>query len=91
MIVRILGEGQFALGDESADRLSALDAELDRAIAAHDSAGFDRALKAALAEVRTNGRPLDPDSIVPSDLALPSEDSDLDEVRHLLEGESAES
>ncbi len=91
MIVRILGEGQFTLDEEAATRLSTLDADLDRAIAANDSPRFDKALHAALAEVRAHGRPLDPDSIVPSDLALPSEDSSLDEVRHLLESESAES
>lgn len=91
MIVRILGEGQLELDDEAAGRLDKLDDDLDHAIAANDPEWFERALRAMLAEVRANGRPVDPSTIIPSDLALPAEGSSLAEVRELLESENPES
>ena len=91
MIVRILGEGQRELDDEASIRLDKLDDDLDHAIGANDGEWFDRALRAILAEVRESGRPLGPDTLVPSDLVLPAEGSSLQEVRELLESDHPES
>jgi hypothetical protein len=91
MIVRILGEGQLELDEEATIRLDKLDDDLEHAIAANDPAWFDRALRTVLTEVRASGRPVDPTTIIPSDLALPGEGSSLQEVRELLESDHPES
>ncbi|MCU1490686.1 MAG: hypothetical protein JWM85_2091 [Acidimicrobiaceae bacterium] len=89
MIVRILGEAQYELDEEARPRLEQLDQDLGHAITANDEAWFHKALTAVLAEVREAGTPLEPSRIVPSDLALPSSDSSLQEVRTLLESDQA--
>lgn len=84
MIVRVLGEGQYELTPGQVERVEALDATLSQAVAGGDEAWFAKALDALLEEVRDRGRPLDPGTIVPSDLAVPHEGSTLAEVRSLL-------
>jgi len=90
VIVRIMGEGQYELDGPAVTRLEDLDATLSRALADQDEVAFEKALEAVLAEIRSSGRPLEPTTIVPSDLALPTEGSSLDEVRALLDQESSE-
>jgi len=84
MIVRIMGEGQWALGDEHAATLNSLDAALESAVEASNEAAFRAALADLLANVRELGAPLPDDALHPSDAVLPSADSDLDDVRTLL-------
>jgi hypothetical protein len=83
VIVRILGEGQFRIDDAAAD-LNRLDTELEAAVNHNDEAAFATALDGLLAQVRTHGSPLPPDTLEPSDLILPHQDSSMDEVRKLL-------
>ena len=89
MIVRVLGEGQYELTAAHADRIAGLDGTLSQAVAAGDEAWFTKALEALLAEVRS-GRPVDPGTIVPSDLAVPAEGSSLADVRALLDEDTPE-
>ena len=84
MIVRIMGEGQWALGDEQADVLNSLDAGLESAVEAGDRPAFRSALADLLAHVRAVGSPLPDDSLAASDAVLPAADSALDDVRALL-------
>jgi hypothetical protein len=84
MIVRIMGEGQWTLADEQADRLNSLDAGLESAVEAGDQQAFETALGDLLANVRELGSPLPDDSLAPSDAVLPAADSALDDVRALL-------
>ena len=84
MIVRILGEGQFRIGDAAAAELNRLDTELEAAVNHNDEAAFTAALGGLLAQVRALGAPLPPDTLEPSDLILPHQDSSMDEVRKLL-------
>lgn len=90
MIVRVLGEGQYELDAEHVERVEALDATLSQALAAGDEAWFAKALDSLLAEVRHNGRPVEPGTIVPSDLAVPAEGSTIAEVRALLDEDAPE-
>ncbi|MDA8399802.1 MAG: hypothetical protein M0008_07100 [Actinomycetota bacterium] len=85
MIIRILGEGQFEVDEEAADRLEELDAKLLAAIEANDSAAFDPALDAILDATRRLGSPLPADRFSPSDMALPHAGTTLDELKDLLE------
>ncbi|MBV9291091.1 MAG: hypothetical protein JO222_01480 [Frankiales bacterium] len=84
MIVRILGEGQLDVPDSELDALNELDDKVQAAVDSGDDDGFSAALVALLERVRSSGRALTDDDIVPSDLVLPSPDASLAEVRELL-------
>ena len=84
MIVRILGEGQLDVADGELDSLNTLDDALQTACDGGDETQFTEALTALLERVRSVGRPLPDEEIVPSDLVLPSSDATLAEVRELL-------
>ncbi len=84
MIVRILGEGQFRVDDAATSELNRLDTELEAAVNHDDEAAFAAALDGLLGEVRAQGSPLSADTLEPSDLILPHQDSSMDEVRKLL-------
>ena len=84
MIVRILGEGQFDVDDTNTAELNRLDTELEKAVERNDEAAFTAALRGLLAQVRAQGSPLPADSLEPSDLILPHQDSSMDEVRKML-------
>jgi PspA-Associated protein len=87
VIVRILGEGQFRVDDAATAELNRLDTELETAVNRNDEAGFAVALGGLLGQVRAQGSPLSPDTLEPSDLILPHQDSSMDEVRKLLTDE----
>ena len=84
MIVRILGEGQFRVGDDAAVKLTALDKDLDAAVRDDTGAAFSAALHAAVALVRASGTPVAEDEFVTADYILPFSDATVDEVRKLL-------
>ena len=82
--MRILGEGQFRVPDDSATKLTALDTDLDEAVRDGTEAEFSAALQAAEALVRTTGTPVADDEFVTADYILPFSDATVDEVRKLL-------
>ena len=84
MIVRILGEGQFRLNDDSAAKLTVLDKDLDAAVHAGDESVFKMALGAAVKLVHEDGAPVPDDEFVTADYILPFSDATIDEVRKLL-------
>ncbi|HEX4089513.1 MAG TPA: hypothetical protein VHZ33_12410 [Trebonia sp.] len=84
MIVRILGEGQFRLDDDSAAKLTVLDKDLDAAVHAGDEAVFKMALGASVALVREAGAPVPDDEFVTADYILPFSDATIAEVRKLM-------
>jgi hypothetical protein len=88
VIVRILGEGQFELDDNQRAELDRLDDPLEAALQANDPAAFTKALESVESWVRAHGALVGPETIVPSDLVLPTPGSDLSEVQALLESES---
>ncbi|UOB08080.1 hypothetical protein MQE23_02920 [Streptomyces sp. HP-A2021] len=87
MIMRILGEGQYEITEDHLDRLNELDAALQSAADADDDRLFATALSALLDAVRSYGTPLPAETITPSDLVLPDEDTSLTQVRELLSDE----
>ena len=88
MIVRVLGEGQYAVDEAHADLLNGLDSGLERAVESGDDASFRSSLAELLAQVRTVGERLPDDSLEPSDAVLPDESSSLEEVRAMLSDSS---
>jgi hypothetical protein len=87
MILRILGAGQYEVGEGAMDSLNKLDALLTQAVESNDEDGFAQALGQLLAEVREQGKELPEEHLGPSDLVLPGPESTLDEVKHLLTDE----
>ena len=87
MIVRILGEGQFDIGDAATSDLNRLDTELEAAVNRNDAAAFTAALQGLLDQVRAQGSPLPVDTLEESDLILPPQDASMDEVRRMLTDE----
>lgn len=84
MIVRILGEGQFRVDDQTAARLTVLDKDLDAAVSAADEAAFGTALGVGIMLVRSAGTPVADDEFVTADYILPFADATVAEVRQLL-------
>jgi hypothetical protein len=84
VIVRILGEGQFRVDDDTATKLTALDKDLDAAVRDDQDAAWSAALRGAIALVKTNGAPLAADEIATAEYILPFSDATVDEVRKLL-------
>jgi hypothetical protein len=84
VIVRILGEGQFRVDDDTTQKLTALDKDLDAAVRDDHEDTFSAALHAAVALVRTTGTPLGADEIATAEYILPFSDASVDEVRKLL-------
>ncbi|MBW8480826.1 PspA-associated protein PspAA [Actinomadura parmotrematis] len=84
MIVRIMGEGQYDVADDDLNALNTLDDELESAIGTGDETAFRAALHGLLEDVRRVGKPVAPDSLVPSELILPPVDADIDEVKNML-------
>lgn len=84
MIVRILGEGQFRVDDDTAAQLTTLDKDLDTAVHKHEEPAFDAVLSDAIALVRAKGAPLAADEFATAELILPFADATIDEVNKLL-------
>jgi hypothetical protein len=84
VIVRILGEGQYALDDGDRPTLDAMDDALIKAVDSGDEGAFATALDALATEVRQSGTPVPDDAFAPSDLVIPFADATLEETRDLL-------
>ncbi len=87
MIVRISGEGQFQLPDADAERLNELDNRAVEAAEAGDEASFEEFWHEMLELVATDGRALDPEELVSSDVILPPRDLSFEEARSEFTGE----
>ncbi len=88
MIVRILGEGRFEVGDRAMAEIEALDEALGSAIDAGDADAMASALGDLIARIRSSGTPVAPDDLRTSELVVPHEGSTIDEVRSLLAEEA---
>ena len=84
MIIRIMSEGQWQVGDDHLSALNELDSRVEAAVTSGDDQEFQVALHALLESVRQDGSPVPTDELVDSDLILPPADASVDEVRRLL-------
>jgi PspA-Associated protein len=87
VIIRILGEGQYEVGDDRVDELNVLDTQVQSAVDTGDDRTVVPLLRDLLAVIRQLGVPLPEDSPVTSDVVVPAADTDLREVRALLGAE----
>jgi hypothetical protein len=84
MIVRILNEGQWQVGEHLVEELNSLDDAVEKAVQAGDQDALEVALATLLDKVRTEGDAVPDDNLQDSDLILPDAGSTLDEVRAML-------
>ncbi|MCL6551096.1 MAG: hypothetical protein K6T37_08810 [Acidothermus cellulolyticus] len=84
MILRLLGQGQFDVSEETVAALNELDAALQAAVERGDELAFRQALGEMLVLVQERGHRLPDDYLGPSDLVLPPADATVEEVRALL-------
>jgi hypothetical protein len=87
MIIRVVNEGQYEVIDSLLDALNELDNEIVELLESGDETRFRDVLREFVSMIRENGKPLDPDVIVESDLIVPPEDLTLSEAAKIFSGE----
>ena len=87
MIIRILTEGQYEIPDGALDDLNALDDRLGAAVEANDEEQFRSAVQELASAVRGRGTRLADDDLRPSECVVPSDDTEMEDVRALLNDE----
>ena len=86
-IVRLMGEGQYRVDDETVEGLNELDEQVAAAVERGDEEQVARLLRTMADGVRERGERLDDADLSPSDAIVPPDDLSLDEVRELLTGD----
>jgi hypothetical protein len=88
-IVRIMGHGQFSVGNKILQRLNEIDDLLVQLVNTDrpDDNEFKKHLIELTTIVEKNGKPLDSKEIIQSDIILPSADLSIDEAKRLFKGE----
>jgi hypothetical protein len=88
-IVRIMGQGQYAVGDKILRKLNGIDNDMVELVGRErsDDLEFKKKLTEMSEMVMKNGKPLDPKEIIKSDIILPSVDLSIDEAKRLFKGE----
>jgi hypothetical protein len=87
MIVRISGEGQYALADEEQARLNELENAVVSAVDGGREHGFEECFAKLLGYVREHGTPVPDDELEGSDLILPPADLTFAEAGREFTGE----
>jgi len=87
VIVRLMGEGQYRVGDDLRDRLNELDDRAGAALEANDETELDRTLDEMFELVRREGEKLPDDDLSTSDALVPPSDLTLEESRQLMSQE----
>ena len=85
MIVRLMGEGQYRVGDDLIERLNALDDQAMAALEASNEIELDQHLDEMWELVRSSGERLPDEELAQSDAVIPPSDLTLDESRELME------
>ena len=87
MIVRLMTEGQYRVADAVRERLNELDDEAVAALDREDEEELDRNLEEMWRLVQSEGEPLPPEDLSPSDIVIPPSDLTLEETRELFSGD----
>jgi hypothetical protein len=84
MIARVVGEGQYEVDDGLMERLNALDRKAMEALEREEEGDLDRCLDEMGELVRSEGRRIGDEELVPSDIVIPPSDLTLEETRKLV-------
>jgi hypothetical protein len=80
MIVRIMGEGQYRLSEDTLEAVNKLDNAAVAAVEAGDEDGFHEAFEELLDTIRTDGEHLGDAEIETSDVIVPPPDTSFGEA-----------
>ena len=80
MIVRIMGEGQYRLSEETIDRVNGLDNAAVEAVDSGDEDAFHAAFEELLDIIRKDGEHLGDEEIETSDVIVPPPDTSFEEA-----------
>jgi hypothetical protein len=80
MIVRIMGEGQYRLSEETIERVNGLDNAAVAAVDAKDEDAFHEAFEELLDIIRNEGEHLGDEEIETSDVIVQPADTSFDEA-----------
>ena len=80
MIVRIMGEGQYRLSEETIERVNGLDNAAVAAVDSQDEDAFHEAFEELLDIIRTEGEHLGDEEIETSDVIVPPADTSFAEA-----------
>ena len=80
MIVRIMGEGQYRLSEETIERVNGLDNAAVAAVDSQDEDAFHEAFEELLDIIRNEGEHLGDEEIETSDVIVPPADTSFDEA-----------
>ena len=87
MIVRVMGEGQYRLDDDSLGRLNELDDRAQEALDRGDEGELGRYLDEMTALVKREGESLPDDELAGSDVIVPPSDMTLEETKKFFSEE----
>jgi hypothetical protein len=87
VIVRLMGEGQYRVGDDLRERLNELDDRAGAALEANDEVELDQTLDEMFQLVRREGEKLPDEDLSTSDALVPPSDLTLEETRQLMSQE----
>ena len=80
MIVRLMGEGQYRIGDDVAERLNELDNAAVAAVERRDESQFLERFGQLVALIRAEGDAVGDDELEPSDVLIPPADTTFAEA-----------
>lgn len=87
MIVRIMGEGQYRLSDDTLARVNELDNAAVAAVEGDDEDAFHAAFEEMLDVIRTDGEHLGDEELEGSDVIVPPADTSFAEAAAEFSGE----
>jgi CBS domain-containing protein len=87
VIVRIMGEGQYRLGQDCVARVNALDNTVVEAVENDDEDAFHVAFEEMLEVIRSEGEHLGDEEIETSDVIVPPPDTSMVEAAAEFSGE----
>ncbi len=84
MIIRVLGKGQYLVNSSLFDRLNKIDNDIVEHVKNGDEKGFRAGLAELIGVIVKEGKPVDPKTIVESDIIVPPDDLTLSEARDVF-------
>ncbi|MGB3907141.1 MAG: hypothetical protein WBL02_01770 [Methanomethylovorans sp.] len=86
MIIRIMGLGQFKVSSSLFDELNAIDNRIVDHVTKGDENAYKQDLLALISKIKQNGKLLDAEEIVESDIIVPPEDLTFEEAKNVFTG-----
>ncbi|NPV62985.1 MAG: hypothetical protein HPY61_10230 [Methanotrichaceae archaeon] len=86
MIIRIMGEGQYRIDSCFLDQLNVIDNRIVEHVSKGDQKAYRDDLMSLISTIKENGKPINPEDIVSSNLIVPPQDLTFDEAQKIFSG-----